>query len=332
MTATQNNSFDHGEEMSGVSGASPDAFNSSGDGAQETHFGSRLRAAREARDLSQLQCAQSLKLPVRVLRQLEKHDYEGIDSKVYLAGYIRKYARHLGINDASIEVELGRLKDVEPVLVATGGISHSRFLFDRYATAATYVVLTAVIVVPMIWLGVRGTLDRSLTHLAPLDAEPVAQQDARPVAANAEHLSQARSMASTASSFLARPATVQEQTLMASMAPFPDLDSGIAQPRPVAALAVDAGTGSHQLSLSLSAPSWVEISNADGTRLAYGLMPAGTHKTFHSDQPLEVRIGNAQGVHVSIDGEPVALEDFRHANVAHFNMQVQDGEAKATPF
>ncbi len=44
----------------------------------------------------------------------------------------------------------------------------SRFLLDRYATAATYVVLTAVIVVPMIWLGVHGTLNRDTAQPNPI--------------------------------------------------------------------------------------------------------------------------------------------------------------------
>ena len=330
MTAMQNNQPDQGDQVPGSAGASQIEASSLSDAAHEPSFGGRLRAAREARGLSLLQCAQSLKLPARILRQLERDDYEGIDSKVYLASYIGKYARHLGINEASIQVELGRVKDVEPVLVATGGISHSRFLFDRYATAATYVVLTAVIVVPMIWLGVRGTLDRSLTRLTPLDATPVAQQDATARVGGGQT---GPALSNTATS---RPQVrldqVQEQPLLASMAPFPDLDSDLAQP--VAAdvsstSATESGTGSHDLSLTLVAPSWVEISRANGTRLEYGLLPAGTHKIFHSDQPLDVRIGNAQGARVDIDGKPVPLEDFKHANVAHFSMQVQDGEAAA---
>ncbi len=159
--------------------------------AHTPSFGNRLHAARETRGLDLEACAHTLKLPVRVLRQLERDEYDGIDSKIYLASYVGKYGRYLGINEASIQVEMDRIKQVEPTLVATGGISHSRFLLDRYATAATYVVLTAVIVVPMIWLGVRGTLDRDLSHLAPLDAAPVAQQDAPAAASSAGSASHA---------------------------------------------------------------------------------------------------------------------------------------------
>src|SRR5512146_2267246 len=91
-------------------------------------FGSRLHAAREARGLDLEACANTLKLPARVLRQLERDQYDGIDSKVYLGSYISKYGRYLGIDQASLQVELERLRQIEAPLVATGGISHSRFL------------------------------------------------------------------------------------------------------------------------------------------------------------------------------------------------------------
>jgi len=291
-------------------------------------FGNRLHAAREARGLDLEACAHILKLPARVLRQLERDQYDGIDSKVYLASYIGKYARHLGINEASIQVELDRIKHVEPTLVATGGISHSRFLLDRYATAATYVVLTAVIVVPMIWLGVRGTLDRDLSHLAPLDAAPVAQVDTPAAKDAANHdLAVASTAPATTPKVLLPPAQDQDQPLMASMAAFPSLES--ASLSPLKAATADAGTGGHSLTLKLDAASWVEVTGSDGSRLEYGLLPAGSSKTYRSDQPLEVRIGNASAAQVSIDGQSMQLDDFRRANVAHFRMQMQDGKASA---
>jgi cytoskeleton protein RodZ len=289
-------------------------------------FGSRLHGAREARGLDLEACAHTLKLPARILRQLERDQHEGIDSKVYLASYIGKYGRYLGISEASIQVELDRIRQVETPLVATGGISHSRFLLDRYATAATYVVLTAVIVVPMIWLGVRGTLDRDLTHLAPLDAAPVAQIEAPAVeAARTDGQTPVNSLPPVQQ--VAPPA--QDQPLLASMAPFPSLENSSLTPARPTPSVVETGVGDHSLSMTLTSASWVEVVQADGTRLEYGLLPAGTSKTYHSSQALDVRIGNANGAQVVIDGATVGLDDFRRANVARFRVRMQDGKASA---
>lgn len=289
-------------------------------------FGYRLRTAREARGEELEACAHGLRLPLRVLRQLEAGTYDGTDSKIYLASYITAYARHLGIDAAEVQGELGRIRLIEPPLVATGGVSRSRFLLDRYTTAATYVVLTAVFVVPMVWLGMRGSLDRDLSRMAPLDAAPVAQQDVRP--ASATSVATAPVMASAPRLTVA---PIQEQqSLMASMAPFPTLDSNPSIAAPTVSAAADGnGEGSHSVSLDLSAASWVEVIGEDGSRLEYGLLPAGSSRTYRSSQPLDVRIGNAGGARLSIDGKAVALGDFQHANVARLHVLIEDDKASA---
>jgi cytoskeleton protein RodZ len=299
-------------------------------------LGGRLRAAREARGLDAESCAHALRLPTRVLKQLESNEYGGIDYQVYLGGYLTKYARYLGMDEDEVKAELERIRPAEPTLVATGGISHSRYLLENYARAATYVVLTAAIVVPTIWLGVRGTLDRDVSHLAPLDAAPVAQVDApassasvvSSAVASASNSQEGAPATATAAPAQAAPATTptQDQPLMASMTPFLG-DTHAAQQPAAPTAAGSAGEGAHSLVLSLPSASWVEVTTKDGSRLEYGLLPAGSSKTYHSDQPFEVRIGNAAGAQVMLDGQPMALDNYRHSNVAHFRIEMRDGKA-----
>ncbi len=98
------------------------------------------------------------------------------------------------------------------------------------------------------------------------------------------------------------------------MAPFP----------PAAAAPSEANVasvpGEHRLRLELGEPSWVEITAADGTKLEYGLLPAGSVRSYHSAQALEVRLGNVNGATVEIDGKAADLAPFRRANVAHFRL------------
>jgi len=325
MTAMQPLSIEQGKSNPDLFGINLVNFDMPQTDPHSVSFGNRLHAAREAQGLSLEACAQTLKLPARILRQLERDEYDGIDSKIYLGSYIGKYGRYLGIDQALIQVELDRINQIEPPLVTTGGISHSRFLLDRYATAInlaiTYTVLTAVIVVPMIWLGVRGTLDRDISHLAPLDASPVAQ----PVKLVAQNRHSPAPVAVAKAQQPKSPSS--EQPLMASMAPFPDMGgTTTASPAPPAVNAADQRAAGLSLNLSLSAASWVEVVERDGTRLEYGLLPASSNKTYQSDQPLDVRIGNVDGAQLKVDGQPLALDGFRHANVAHFRVQMQDGK------
>lgn len=336
MTSQQSNSADSGNRefpFTEAPNATMENEHNSLEAIKGT-LGGRLRAAREARGLDVETCAHALRLPTRVLRQIESNEYGGIDHHVYLGGYLTKYARYLGVDEDEVKLELERIRPPEPTLVATGGISHSRYLLENYARAATYVVLTAAIVVPTIWLGVRGTLDRDVSHLSPLDAAPVAQLDAP--ASGASVASSTLASASNAQDGASNPAATpapaataaQEQPLMASMTPFPNLgDTHTAAPPVAPTPAAPTGEGAHSLVLNLQNASWVEVTGKDGSRLEYGLLPAGISKTYRSDQPLEVRIGNAGGAQVMLDGQPMPLDSYRRSNVAHFRIEMHDGKA-----
>lgn len=270
-------------------------------------IGARLAAARAARGLSLESCAATLKLPLRVLRKIEAEDYSGIDSRVYLASYLGSYARLLDVPQVVVEQAMDDLAPEQPVLVATGTVSRGRYLVERYAVGATYVVLTALIAVPLLWLGVRGGLDTKLTQIAPLDM-PATQAPAQ--AAATRQPAPARPAASVAPAPLAAaPAAEDEKPLMASIAPFTAMEA-----TPTRASAT------HSLRIRLEAASWVEVTEADGKRLEYDLLPAGAEREYRSDEPLEVRIGNADAASVEADGKPLDLTPYRHANVAHLEL------------
>jgi cytoskeleton protein RodZ len=59
----------------------------------------------------------------------------------------------------------------------------------------------------------------------------------------------------------------------------------------------------NSLALVLSAPSWLRVT-VDGNVSMEGTFPAGTSKTFHGKNAL-VRIGNAGGVEIYVDGKDV---------------------------
>jgi cytoskeleton protein RodZ len=82
----------------------------------------------------------------------------------------------------------------------------------------------------------------------------------------------------------------------------------------------------HTAKLTLREASWVEVQSASGEKLEYGLLPAGTSRTYSSDKPLEVRLGNCTGAEVETDGRLQDLTPYRRANVAHFKLFV-GGEA-----
>ncbi len=66
--------------------------------------------------------------------------------------------------------------------------------------------------------------------------------------------------------------------------------------------------------------SWAEVTAADGTRLFYGLGGAGRRAAFTGAAPIDVLLGNASGVAVTVNGAPWPVPAAGRANRAQFTL------------
>lgn len=272
-------------------------------------IGTRLKTAREARGMDLQACGQALRLPARVLARLEAGDFGKADDHVFTRGALQSYARLLNVPGSELEPALQvAAPSRQPALIPTGTALRGNWL-QRYGAAATYIVLTATVAVPLVWLGLRGGLDNRLTRIAPLDHAPAAVAPAR---------------VTQAIKTPAKPE--QDQPLLASMTPFPamHLDPGAAtqtaSTQAPAATAPHAASPEHVLSLSARGDSWIEVTDASGKTLESGILHAGDTRSYRSATALSVTLGNASAVDVRSDGKPLSLDAYRHANVARFKV------------
>jgi cytoskeleton protein RodZ len=282
---------------------------------QRESLGQRLRAAREARGLTCEAAAQQLRLPASVLQCLEAERFDRIGHAVYLRSYLHKYLQLLDLPQVLAERVLGEYAAPPAPLVTTGTVSRPRYLFDRYSGSALYLILTGVIVVPAVLLAMRAGFDQNLVRIAPLDtpelnASAINIPNDSTAAASAANSTQPAAVTSTPSS--AAP-------FIASMTPFPTPAAAPAKPAEA-----PTSPGQHKIHLNLGEASWVEIVGADGQKLEYGLLPAGSARDYTTSQIIDVRIGNTNGATLEIDGAAKDLAPYRHSNVAHF--RVADGE------
>ena len=279
-------------------------------------LGARLRAAREAKGLTIPECAGALHLPIKVLERLESDDFGEPEHFVFLRGALQGYARHLGLPAGTCDQALRTVAPVEqPPLVTVARTSPARWLLQRYGTAATYIVLTATIAVPLVLLGLRGGLERPSARIVSLDQAP----------ASTPYTAQTTpAPSSAAASGGAAEASPDAAPFRASMTPFAAIglsDDDAAKPPPVTPAPMPlAATGQHALTLSANADCWFEITDADGNKVDSGMLHAGDNRTWHAAGPLHVTLGNADGVSVTRDGQPLALDAYRHANVARFDV------------
>ncbi|TWI03873.1 cytoskeleton protein RodZ [Luteimonas cucumeris] len=248
--------------------------------------GLRLRNAREKAGLRLEDVAARLKMPVRVVQALENDDWDRAGAAVFVRGQLRSYAKLLGINidDA---IEMAGVRRIEPSEI----VSHVHTpplqrLFEQTARRLVYVVMTAVIVVPVWMMATRGPLGTpSQDNTARLDA-PVTPQ------------------AAPASTRSPAPVTVRERApMVASLTP----------PLP-------AQPPASALKLRLNGDSWMEIEAPDGRVIEKGLLPAGTERSYARGEVARLVIGNASAVEVQQAGQVVDTGPFRRANVARFTV------------
>jgi transcriptional regulator with XRE-family HTH domain len=69
------------------------------------HVGERLRVAREAQGLSLEDIAASTRIPKRHLQTIERGSYDGLPAPTYSAGFIKIWARQLGLNGQALADE-----------------------------------------------------------------------------------------------------------------------------------------------------------------------------------------------------------------------------------
>jgi len=73
--------------------------------------------------------------------------------------------------------------------------------------------------------------------------------------------------------------------------------------------------------------TWVEIIDANKAKLYYELMPADTEISLQGTAPFDVFLGNAPSVNVIVNGVEVdATEHFRSNNTARYKVTVQDNQ------
>jgi cytoskeleton protein RodZ len=226
-------------------------------------LGERFRAAREARGLSLSDVAEQIRIRSVYLSAIEEENWNAIGAPVYVRGFLRTYARCLGLDpeEAVAAFNLTQPAPAQPQGLARAQAPKGEAFPARFGSL-------------LIWIA--GTVAVLLVAFVVYNELTMSNRGATTAALS--------------------PSAVPSATLAASATP-----SGVAPaPRPSALPVTD---GAKSLALVLSAPSWLRVT-VDGNVSMEGTFPAGTSKTFHGKSAL-VRIGNAGGVQIYVDGKDV---------------------------
>ena len=135
-------------------------------------FGEELRRERLVRDISLEEISSATKISVRLLKALEAGDLSVLPSPAFTRGFIRAYARHLGIDpEEKVNAYRADLAAASSPIEPPHGMARSRFWRARRATVGTIV---GGVVAVLLVLGFIASPERQKHPTTPQAAPPPA--------------------------------------------------------------------------------------------------------------------------------------------------------------
>ncbi len=298
-------------------------------------LGARLRSAREARGLSVHKAAQEMHVSDDIIDALEQEDFASLGAPIFVRGHLRNYARLLGLPEDEILAAEHTADKLEspPLITQQPGGAHA--FGQRFAMPViSIIVMVLLLVLGVVWWQHRPAEQSAATlaeHAMSTTPQPV--MPATPAAASMSPGASASRPVSIPETSTQKPKEKQHREAasapMAQVEQTPTLTSTAMSGAPnndVQLSSNSAVTVPHlqhilHAQFNLTQSSWVEVYDASGKRLYYGLARAGDTLNVFGAGPLQVFLGNAPGVSVDMNGAVFNLAPFIHPdNTARFHL------------
>ncbi|QBM16784.1 cytoskeleton protein RodZ [Marinobacter sp. JH2] len=301
--------------------------------------GQQLKRAREAKSLSVSAVAEQQHLRPSVVQAIEAGDYEKIDTELFLKGYVRAYARQVGLNADSVirdlDVELAPArKRREEALQANPLVDIERRKKRKQRIAKTILWLLLIGVVASIALyfvaqkqtanddrnaPVPETVTESRGDVAEELPEPgIDSPSSAPLVEPAvTDTSEGEEPLREADAPLAMPQSNLDESEVPAVAT-ESIDRPVASDAPLQtpdANESSAESAIGRLEMTFSSDCWLKVTDATGQRLASGLRRQGDKLDVRGTPPLSVVVGAMSAVEViRFQDETVDMGDFRVVN------------------
>lgn len=293
-----------------------------------TSIGECLRRERLRRNLELEQISEELKISARMLAAIEAEDFEKLPGGVFAKSFVRQYAHLLGLDEDEMATEVDRMLHPEqsfegakaepvagiplPRMEAWQSVGDSWNRSSKWSSSLPALML--VVVVMLICSGIYAFLQRPRRVVATNQPASAAQQAAQP---------QPATQSAPAPQSASAPPVVQESPAPQSGDTPPPAgalpQAGGASPQAAATTAVDlkpaatsaaapgtpaAPPGAVHVELTASEPVWVRAVS-DGKYVFAGTMEANQTRTVDASQSVDLRLGNAGGVNIVLNGKPL---------------------------
>ena len=313
--------------------------------ATRVNPGETLRQARENNGWTLAEVALKLNLTASSLSNLETGAFDKLPGHTFARGYIRAYAKLLGMDQASLVREF----DLYTGTDANGSNVHSLGRIEEPVRVShtilrivSLLLLIAVIGGGFIWWQDQTSMRaKDLVGLAPEHVEvegadgttrihPIdepedqavaeaAVEGQAPVATEGAPEQSATTALALPSAPAAAPLT-PAATPLTQPAPAPAVAAPVAPAVAPVTPAAAPAAGAGKVSVQYTADCWTQVTDATGKVLFGGLKRKGENLEVSGKSPLTLRLGYARGAQVSYNGQSVDIAPFTSGETARLKL------------
>jgi cytoskeletal protein RodZ len=277
-------------------------------------LGKQLCEARESQGISLAQAEEVTRIRRAFLQALEEERFDDLPADVYAKGFVRNYARYLGLDADALLADFGRQHHEQPL-----NVPHvlDEPLTRHGAAKVGWALLVSFFVVLL--LGLLGWYVYNRWYLG-VDLLAPFWPSARPTATltipttTKPVVTPAVAATATAVEVEAQPTPTDEQ----ANTPGPTRQQPTPLPATPTPLVTKAPSATPTATVSptpgqydgivvlarITAASYVEV-DIDGVRAYGGILEAGVERTWSARQTVTLLVGNAGGVALTVNGVPV---------------------------
>jgi len=270
-----------------------------------TSVGQQLRAARTSQGLSAADIAKKLKLSSHQVEALEADDWSRLPCNTIIRGFVRNYARLLGLDSDALMAILEMPVGTNVRVPQEGGVERRDYLRVIAGLLVLGLAVLAYFLLP------QDLLQSTVATLKAM-TQPREATVAKAVPAAVSAPVPAAPLPATGVA-VNEPAIPVQPVVIAAPAP-----SGTMPP--VSAPAAVAPPG-NSLKFSFRQPSWVEVRDRSGQIIFSQLCQPGSEREIEGQGPFALVIGNASHVTLQYKGKPVDLSKRSKEDVARVTVE-----------
>ncbi len=311
-------------------------------------IGALLSKARVARKLEQRDVAVRLGLDRVIIQSLEADQLDGLAAPIFIRGYLSRYARLLDIPEQALLDRYQQLGMNEPPPLRL-----TRSIEPQAKSTDFRWFIYPLVIVAVVWLGWAGVerisaiFGNSDTQLPlagangetsiplPQQAEPaINTSTASPKKTTSEPMGTSTPVPSIPSTETPNNAATTAKNLAEEPVPATIVVDNVTEPvvnignTVIAEAGADSGlipqSGVPKLELAFTEDCWVDVKDASGKRLAYGLMKANTVNTLSGQAPFSLILGNALVTNIKLNGRTVDRDVYvpKRGTVSRFVLNI----------